>query len=213
MRNKDKNFSKVLFILEKKGNERYNLCTHGDIEKISYFLREKEVLFFPFSSVERKDIKKKNMDNENIYEINLLYLDKYLKDIEDDKDIILNENKIPNTEFKKQLCETSIIKEEIIENINTKILYNNYKQYEKDINIKQKNYNNIKNNKNIIIGEIDIYYDYINEDIAIINSFENYKREHKWIGDKEDDWKYENEKEIKENIEIKINNKIIPFSY
>jgi len=84
------------------------------------------------------------MDNENIYEINLLYLDKYLKDIEDDKDIILNENKIPNTEFKKQLCETSIIKEEIIENINTKILYNNYKQYEKDINIKQKNYNNVK---------------------------------------------------------------------
>jgi len=45
----------------------------------------------------------------------------------------------------------------------------------------------LKNNKNIIIGEIDIYYDYINEDIAIINSFENYKREHKWIGDKEDD--------------------------
>ena len=144
MRNKYKNFSKVLFILEKKENEGYNLCTHGDIEKISYFPREKEVLFFPFSSVERKDIKKKNMDNENIYEINLLYLDKYLKDIEDDKDIILNENKIPNTEFKKQLCETSIIKEEIIENINTKILYNNYKQYEKDINIKQKNYNNVK---------------------------------------------------------------------
>ena len=45
----------------------------------------------------------------------------------------------------------------------------------------------LKNNKNIIIGEIDTYYDYINEDIAIINSFDNYKREHKWIGDKEDD--------------------------
>ena len=28
-----------------------------------------------------------------------------------------------------------------------------------------------------------------------------------------DDWKYENEKEIKENIEIKINEKIIKFSY
>ena len=28
-----------------------------------------------------------------------------------------------------------------------------------------------------------------------------------------DDYKYENEKEIKENCEIKINNSIIPFSY
>ena len=71
---------------------------------------------------------------------------------------------------------------------------------------------NIKNNKNIIIGEINIKPYNINKDIPIINSFENFKRKYK-IKDKEDDWKYENEKEIKENIEIKINNKIIPFSY
>ena len=108
MRNKDQNFSKVLFILEKKENEGYNLCTHGDTEKISYFPREKEVLFFPFSSVERKDVKKKNMDNENIYEINLLYLDKYLKVIENDKNIITNGKEIPETEFKKQLSQVNL---------------------------------------------------------------------------------------------------------
>ena len=110
------------------------------------------------------------MDNENIYEINLLYLDKYIRDIENDNNIILNENKIPDTEFKKQLCETGLIKEEKLENSNTKILYNNYKQYEKDINTKQKNdnnNNNIKNDKNIIIGEIYVKSDDINKDLRI----------------------------------------------
>ena len=41
---------------------------------------------------------------------------------------------------------------------------------------------------------------------------EQAKRENEWNDDK-DDYKYENEKEIKNNCEIKINNKIIPFNY
>ena len=69
------------------------------------------------------------------------------------------------------------------------------------------------NNKNVIYGEIYINKEDINKDIQIINSFENYKRKNKWIEDKEDDYKYENEKEIKENIEIKLEGKIIEFSY
>ena len=40
-KNKNKNISKVLFILEKNENEGYNLCTHADIEKISYFPQER----------------------------------------------------------------------------------------------------------------------------------------------------------------------------
>ena len=39
------------------------------------------------------------------------------------------------------------------------------------------------------------------------------KREYKWKVSKDEEWKFENEKEIKENIEIKINGKIIEFSY
>ena len=38
------------------------------------------------------------------------------------------------------------------------------------------------------------------------------KREGNWT-DSVNDYKYENEKEIKENLEIKINGKIIEFTY
>ena len=45
-------------INKKDDNIGYNLSTHGDIEKISFIPNEREVLFFPFSSFEIKDIKK-----------------------------------------------------------------------------------------------------------------------------------------------------------
>ena len=45
---------KVLYILEKDDKIEYNLSTHGDIEDISCFPGEKEVLFFPFSAFEIK---------------------------------------------------------------------------------------------------------------------------------------------------------------
>ena len=65
---------------------------------------------------------------------------------------------------------------------------------------------------NYIIAEIEIKEEDINKKIQIINSFEEAKRINEWE-DEKDDYKYENEKEIKENCEIKINNNIIPFSY
>ena len=72
---------------------------------------------------------------------------------------------------------------------------------------------NIKSyNKNYIIAEIDIKEEDINKEMQIINSFEEYKRNHE-KEDGENDYKYENEKEIKENCEITINDKLIPFSY
>ena len=73
--------SKVLFILEKDDNIGYNLSTHCDIEKISFYPNEKEVLFFPFSPFEIKSIKEIYIRNEKIYKIELLYLVKYLKEI------------------------------------------------------------------------------------------------------------------------------------
>ena len=60
--------------------------------------------------------------------------------------------------------------------------------------------------KNYIIGEIEIQEKDINKDMRIINTFEQTKRENNRWGYKEDDYKYENEKEIKDNCEIKINN-------
>ena len=48
-----------------------------------------------------------------------------------------------------------------------------------------------------------------NEKIRIINSFEEFRRENRI----EDVDEYHNEKEIKENCEIRIDGEIIPFSY
>ena len=200
---KNINLSKVLFILEKDDKIEYDLSTHGDIEKISFHPYEKEVLFFPFSSFEIKDIKQKNIRNEDIYEIKLKYLGKYLKDIENDENMIISEDQIPDSDFKKQLSELGLIKKEKIDKINPKTLYNNYKQYKYEMN----NYN-----KNIIIGEINIKEKDIDKDIRIINSYENCIKEEP-IRKEEDESKYKNEKEIKRNIAIKINEDIIPFSY
>ena len=77
--------------------------------------------------------------------------------------------------------------------------------YNKRMNIKEVcDILNEMNYKNIIIGEIYINKEDINKKIQIINSFENEKREEKWE-DGDYEIKYLNEKEIKENIEIKIN--------
>ena len=71
----------------------------------------------------------------------------------------------------------------------------------------------INENKNkIIIGEINIKKDDINKDKQIINSFENVKRNNPDEEFEEAD-KYKNEKEIKDNLEIKINDEIIEFTY
>ena len=71
---------------------------------------------------------------------------------------------------------------------------------------------NKEDNKNYILAEINIEDYYINKERRILNSFEEYKRIN-YLDDKEDDYKYENEKEIKENCKIKINNKRIQFNY
>ena len=77
------------------------------------------------------------------------------------------------------------------------------------INEFQKENNVDDNNKlsNYIIGEFEIEKD--NQTIRIINSYEEFIREKKW----EDKEEFHNEKEIKDNCEIRINDKKIPFSY
>ena len=195
-KNENNNLFKVLYILEKDDNIDYNLSTHGDIENLSCFPNEKEVLFFPFSTFEIKDIKEIKIEDEIRYEIKLLYLGKYLKEIEKDKNLVEKENEIPNTEFKKQIVEIGLVKPENIKN--TKQLFKRYKQY--------------SNDNNYITAKIKINKDDIDKDIRIINSFEKYKIENK-IKQSSDDIKYENEQEIKENIQIQIEKKYIDFSY
>ena len=61
---------------------------------------------------------------------------------------------------------------------------------------------------NYIIAEFDIKEN--NQNIRIINSYEQVYREYNLIDYKKE---YENEKEIKDNCEIRINDELIPFSY
>ena len=62
---------------------------------------------------------------------------------------------------------------------------------------------------NYITGTIEISDEDINKNIRIINSYEQCVREDKWPIEEE----YKNEKEIKENCEIRINDMKIPFTY
>ena len=98
---------------------------------------------------------------------------------------------------------------DIIKDIKEIVLDDNiYIQFKNLMNF----YNKLNDNKNYIIAEIEIKKDDINKDIKIINSFEQYKRESN-REDKENDYKYQNEYEIKNYTKIKINDEIIPFSY
>ena len=72
------------------------------------------------------------------------------------------------------------------------------------------NENNLE--KNIIKGILNITKDDVNEDIQIINSYENVWRKNQIFAEvNKDGWS--NEKEIMDNIEIRINGKTIDFSY
>ena len=128
------NLVRVLYILEKDENIDYSLSTHTDIENISIFGSEKEVLFFPFSPFEIKSIKDVEGD-ETVFEVRLFYLGKYLKEIEKDVNIVDLESEIPDSEFKKQILEIGLITKDKI--TNTKEMFENFKQFQ----------NNIQNNK------------------------------------------------------------------
>ena len=107
--------------------------------------------------------------------------------------------------------------------INTDIYNKKYQELidlliQKDYN-KRPNIEEIMNsidllNDNYIIAEINIEKEDINKDIRIINSYEECIRNNKYLEReiKEVD-KYENEKEIKDNCKIKINNNYIDFNY
>ena len=137
------NLFKVIFTLENEiysdNNINYSLSTHADIEKISLMPDEREVLFFPFSSFEIKDINPKDIkdikSNEpnKIFEIRLLYLGKYLREIEGDKNIVENKINLPETEFTKELEKSGLIEKEKVVKNNTKELYQKFREKKANI--------------------------------------------------------------------------------
>ncbi len=127
--------------------------------------------------------------------------------IKDDYNIKIENN---NKDKKKDSIND---KKNEFKNANNKIQDNNIKKREKENSFD--NGNNIEyetEENNYISAEINIEEDDINKDTRIINTFEESKKINEWPI-KEDDYKYNNEKEIKENCKILINNKVIPFNY
>jgi len=74
------NLCNALFILEKNDNKDSNLVTNCDLDKISFCPNEGEILFFPFSFFEIREIKLIESSEEKYFEIILSYLN--IKDFE-----------------------------------------------------------------------------------------------------------------------------------
>ena len=106
-------------ILEiKKSQEKFNLFTHADIENLSIY-KEKEVLYFPFSVFGINNNFEIKQDEKGIYHVELIYLGKFLPNIEKDiKNKNLEEEGLPNTTFKIFLDKSGLIKNEKGNNMN-----------------------------------------------------------------------------------------------
>lgn len=151
---------------------------------------------------------------------------KYINEFKEHLEEIINKlkNVMFNLEFYYHLSSNFINNDESTQNTYEFIKYNDVvlndiKGIILDTNIENKikkimNIYEKMNNKytNYIIAELEIKQEDLNKNIRIINSFEQCKKEEEWE-DEDDDCKCQNEKEIKENCEIKINNEIVPFSY
>ena len=100
---------------KKKENEEYVLYEIGEgneideknasntnVENISKYYSQKEILFFPFSSFEIIQIEERIYKNENFYHIYLSYLGKYKE--KNDKT-----EKIPETEFTKCIMKIEVL--------------------------------------------------------------------------------------------------------
>ena len=236
---REKGLNKVIFILENTKKIDYNLSTHADIEKISFYPIEKEVLFFPFSAfkikemnekkvkeeVKIKEMNEKKDKEETFYEIKLIYLNKYLEGLEKFNTEINLDKTIPKTKYTEFLEESGLIEKMIYE---LKPIIKNYANYKKEIDKvpdqNEKTEDNDKkekikkNDKKEIMKANNKNNNYIIAEIEIkesdlnkdIRIINSYENQSK-EGEQEN--KNKNEKEIKDNIEITINDEIIPFSY
>ena len=160
---------RILFVLEKDDDIGYDLSTNCDIEKISAYENEKEVLFLSFSAFEVKEIKEIKIENEIAYEIKLLYLGKYLKDIEKNKNDFYNDNKLPDSEFKKELSQFGLVQKNKLENITCKNIFDSFDRYKEELNSVNKN--ETKKSNNSKFKNIDI----IKGESIFINSKENFE--------------------------------------
>ena len=73
----DDNFYGIVFILKNNSTISKKYSSNADIEKLSKFPNEKEVLFFPYTTFCLKNIYEQKYDNKNCVFIELDYLGQY----------------------------------------------------------------------------------------------------------------------------------------
>ena len=147
-----KKMKKVLIVLKADKYDNKYLNSFADIEKLSFFENEKEVLAFPFSCFEITEIK----SYPDYEQIEFNYLSKYdakLKKFFKNSNIKKNKQLI-DSEFKKFITNSDIIKKDILIKSSVSSIISNSEKYIE----KQKNIENNKENKKIQINN-----EYINE--------------------------------------------------
>jgi len=146
---KDKNKAKeflskgknAMLTIVRDEDQQYDLFTQADIEEISCFPEEKEVLFFPFSAF---GINKFSYESDKIYNIELKYLGRYIQDFVNDKKITTMYDEIPNTDFKKLFKKSGLVQENKINNMKINDIQKEYIKY-------KESKNNTSNKKKILI--------------------------------------------------------------
>ena len=121
-------FYSVSYILKQEYNYDKSLCTHADIEKFSFFEKEREVLFFPLTCFEINNIEIKKEKNNCIIYLNDLgrYEAKLEKAVHGKINSI-----IPNSKFEEELIITKFISKNEIKSLNAISLNEKVNKYKK----------------------------------------------------------------------------------
>ena len=101
-----------------------------DFENISFYQEGKEVLLFPFSAFVIKELQEISIKNVRCYQIKLLYLGKFLKELNNNKK---DENIIPDSQFKNQLLEFGLLGKDSV----SKSLLEKYNEYKEELKSKK----------------------------------------------------------------------------
>ena len=92
-----------------EANEDYDLYTHTDIEELSNFQNEKEVLFFPFSAFGIADFTYDQIKQR--YNMKLIYLGRFIKKNEQNKKFDIKKEELPEQYFKTLFEKSGLIDE------------------------------------------------------------------------------------------------------
>ncbi len=176
------------------------------------FPKDKEVIFLPFSCFEIKEIKNIIINEIEVFEIKLNYLEKYEYKIEEEMKKIENDDNIPSSIFVENICD--IINKEDINKLTIKTLLNIEQNYKKEIKL----YDSFEIENN----DFNIWKKYLREKIIYENKYiklykvKNIEKNEELIIKEYDKLKYKNfncfdlkKENIKYDNEIIENNKFI----